>query len=207
MSSSHTNSHSQDYVNATLDAYMEEFGWHIVANQIKKLNQSENTTALSKASSYVKFQDQVCTINQSRKRTPNWFVTVNPRGDVCFKDFHETVCKVLNNPEIEDPFWCYEIRDSDSPNRGLHAHILFHCETKNRNFAYRKIKIPFLDKMCGNTKHIDIKYVPESEIENVKSYIRKDKISRTKKKANDETIQWRIQNNLKPIYEGADLLV
>lgn len=171
------------------DAEMEE----IIRRQFNAWVGSRRIQNNTKARDYVEVQEAITRIQYSKKRTPYWFVTVNPKPDVSLELLHNTIVHILSDDSISDPFWVYEIRKS--PDEGLHAHILFTCQA-DQNFCDRKLKAPLVPNICGTKKHVDVKWITESELDAVKSYMKKTVVTRSKKAANDATIAWREANSV-----------
>lgn len=163
----------------------------IVQQKRSKFCKDRNASIREKARTIVDVEDHATAIRFSRKRTPYWFVTINPKPDVTVELLHNTIVSVLQQEQISDPVWSYEIRQA--PAEGLHAHVLFTCEVLDDNFCKRKIKAPFVPQICGTLKHVHVKWVIESELEAVKSYIRKGYTSKSKTKSNEATLAWRAE--------------
>lgn len=147
----------------------------------------------SKAHDFVEVQEAITRIQYSKKRTPYWFVTVNPKPEVTLELLHNTIVHILLDESIVDPYWVYEIRKA--PDEGLHAHVLFTANV-DQNFCDRKLKAPLVPNICGTKKHVDVKWIQQSELEAVKSYMKKTTVSRSKKAARDATIAWREENSI-----------
>lgn len=159
----------------------------------------------SKATEYVDTMEETTRIQYSRKRTPYWYVTINPKPEITIATLHNQIVELLSRPEIIDPLWCYEIRKE--PDVGLHAHILFTCHTNDVNFTNRKVKNPFVPQICGTKKHVHVRWITLDEIETVKSYIRKTTVSTKKKPSDSATQAWRLANNIRKEYTEDHLLV
>jgi len=171
---------------------------HAASNSIKNKQ---------KARDFVEVQEEILQIQYSRSRTKYWFVTINPKSSVKLKTLHNAIVKMLQHPEIVECLWTYEIREA--PSKGLHAHICFQTERiMDANFVQRKIKSLFVPKMCGNTKHVDVRW-PESaeEFEKTKEYITKKKVSKSKRKGHTATLQWRKDQGVLDKYTEDHLLV
>lgn len=158
-----------------------------------------------KARDYVDTFDQVQAIRYAQKRTPYWFVTINPKPEVTVEQLHDKIVEVLSQPEVSNPLWSYEIRQA--PDSGLHAHLLFECHVINDNFCKRKIKAPFVPEICGTMKHVCTKWVSQEELPAVRSYIKKTIATKSKKSADKATKQWRLDNEIPSSLDEDHLLV
>lgn len=165
----------------------------IIDRQYKSFSSSRKISNVAKAHDFVETQEAITRIQYSKKRTPYWYVTINPKPDVSIELLHNTIVHVLQDPLITDPYWVYEIRSA--PDQGLHAHILFTCNADN-NFCDRKLKAPFVPEICGTKKHVCVKWIEQSELDAVRSYMKKTTVARSKKVANDATIAWRTSNSI-----------
>ena len=152
------------------DILLPEEVEYLAATRIDSFNRDRKAAVREKARTFVDTSDQAELIRFQRKRSPNWFVTINPRPEVDWDELHATIIDVLSQPEITDPLWCYEQRNE---NGGLHAHILLTTSNTTDNFYNRKFKGAFIPELCQTPDHVVIKYVPDKDIEKVKSYIRK----------------------------------
>lgn len=164
---------------------------------LERFHAFESDRAMSvanKASEFVDVQEKIQQIQYSRKRTPYWFVTINPKPEVTYEEFHSRINDLLSNDSIEEFLYSFEVRNSDYT--GLHAHVLFVSHTRDPNFASRKVRALFVPELCANTKHVDIKWVHEHDLPDVISYIKKDKVSKSKKASNNFTLQWREQESI-----------
>lgn len=177
----------------------------IIDDRIKKFNADRNASIREKARTFVDIEDKATAIRFSRKRTPYWYVTINPKPGVGIETLHNSIVDVLSHNQISDPIWSYEIRKA--PDEGLHAHLLFTCHELDDNFCKRKIKAPFIPNICQTLKHIHIKWVTQAELEAVKSYIRKTTTTKSKKASNTATIQWRQANQIPAELNEDHLLV
>lgn len=185
-------------VPSNLDLYLIE------KRQAKRFNSDRKVTLMQKAVDFVDVQDNITLINWKRKRTPWWFVTINPKPEVSVERLHNALVQVLGNSNISELLWCYEIRKA--PDQGIHAHVLFKCLVTDNNFANRKIKQPLLD-LVGNTKHICIKWVEDAELPKVRDYIKKNTVAKSKKQAHEATLAWRLKNEIPDELNEDHLLV
>lgn len=176
----------------------------IIDRQFKAYSSSRRITNSAKAHDFVEVQEAITRIQYSKKRTPYWYVTVNPRPDVSIELLHNTIIHILQDTTISDPFWVYEIRSP--PDQGLHAHILFKCNA-DQNFCDRKLKAPFVPEICATKKHVCVKWIEQSELDAVRSYMKKTTVARSKKPANDATIAWRESNGIPTELTSDHLLV
>lgn len=176
----------------------------IIDKRFKAFMADQKIGTLKKASDFLNVQDKIQELTYSRKRTPYWFITINPKPEVDYDDFHNRILDLVTNESVSEYLYSFEVRNSD--HTGLHAHVLLECHTTDKNFADRKIKKLFVPELCGNPKHVDIKWVSYDQLPEVVSYIKKDKVSRSKKASNDATLDWRSTNNI-PAYivEGEHL--
>lgn len=162
----------------------------------RKAQEHWQENVIKKAKSWVQVQEAIDQIQTQRKRTPFLFVTVNPKPTITYEDFHHTTSSIFSHEDISQKLWSYETR-SEGPNPGLHLHALL-CVPNvphDSNWVERKIKKRFLN-LVGNRKHIHVRYVTKDEVPNVISYIKKDKVSSSKKKSHAATLLWRKDNNI-----------
>lgn len=177
----------------------------IIDHRIRLYNRDHEANVRHKARTLVDITDEAEKIRYSRKRTPYWFVTINPKPGVSLKELHDKIVDVLSNPYITDQLWSYEIRQA--PDLGLHAHMFFRCGFLDDNFCKRKIKAPFVPDICGNLKAVHIRWIDIDEVKSVQAYIRKDTVSKSKSKANEATLQWREQRGIPMQFGEESLLV
>jgi len=186
------------------DILLPEEVEYLAATRIDSFNRDRKAAVREKARTFVDTSDQAEAIRYQRKRSPHWFVTINPRPEVDWDELHATIIDVLSQPEITDPLWCYEQRNE---NGGLHAHILLTTSNIGDNFYNRKFKGVFIPELCKTPDHVIIKYVPEKDLEKVKSYIRKTYVAKSKNAANKATIAWRKKGEFRMNLRGTTLLV
>lgn len=183
-----------------IDKYAEAF-----FHKAQKYAYQHSLKIRHKARDYVDTFDQIATIRSAKHRTDHWFVTLNPKPDVKIEELHNTIVKVLTQPDVHDPLWSYEIRQS--PDVGLHAHLYFRCGNTDNNFCQRKIKAPFVPHLCGTMKHVHIKWVSAEEVPAVHSYIKKETASKKKTPADKATKTWRLENEIPSSLDEDHLLV
>jgi len=159
------------------------------------------------AEDFVEVQEYIRQIEYSKSRTCFWFVTINPKPGTPIKVLHDKIVKMLDRPEIIDCLWTYEIREK--PDKGLHAHICFQtAQIMDSNFVNRKIKRLFVPSICGNNKHVHVKWPDsQSEYEVAKEYITKRNVAKSKKAADTATVAWRQTQGILPEYTEDHLLV
>lgn len=186
------------------DLISEEQLNQIIDRRIRLYNLDHQANVRNKARTLVDVTDEAEKIRYSRKRTQYWFVTINPKPGVSLKELHNKIVEVLSNPSITDQLWSYEIRQA--PDIGLHAHIYFRCAMLDDNFCKRKVKSPFVPDICGNLKAVHIRWIDIDEVPAVHAYIRKDSVTKSKKKPNEATIQWREQQGI-PMQMGEESLL
>lgn len=187
------------------DVPSEEDLVHMLEQRILSYERDRNATVRLKATSFVDQMEETDRIKFSRKRTPYWYVTINPKPGISLEKLHNQVVVLLSQPGIKDPIWCYEIRAK--PDQGLHCHILFTKHTNDRNYPQRKVKNLFVPSLCGNNKHIHIKWITKEELAAVQSYIAKETVSQAKRGANDATLSWRQLRKIPKIFTEDHLLV
>ena len=177
------------------------------AQQIRNFNKSREFAIHSTALKFVEVQEEILQIQYSKKRTKYWFVTINPKASIEIKDLHNKIVTMLDRPEVVDCLWTYEIREA--PDKGLHAHICFQTsKIMDANFVNRKIKQQFVPSMCGNTKHVDVRW-PDSlaEYDKCKEYATKKTSSKKKKPGVLATLKWRKDNRIHDKFTEDHLLV
>lgn len=176
----------------------------LIQKNATSFSRSKSLATKSKATQYVDTMDEVQRVQYSRKRTPYWFVTINPKPSVTIQSLHNRVVDLLSREDIQSPTWCYEIRKK--PDQGLHAHILFTCHSQDKNFADRKVKSLFVPDLCQTRKHVHIKWIHESELAATRSYIIKKYSSKSKAPSTDATVAWRKKHKI-PSQLGEDHLL
>lgn len=186
------------------DLTSEEQLNQIIDQRIKLYNRDHEANVRNKARTLVDVTDEAEKIRYSRKRTPYWFLTINPKPGISLEELHNKIVQVLSNPYITDQLWSYEIRSP--PDIGLHAHVFFRCVHIDDNFCKRKIKAPFVPDICGNLKAVHIRWIDIDEVKSVQAYIRKDTVSKNKTQAHTATIQWREQQGI-PLTMGEESLL
>lgn len=157
-----------------------------------------------KATEYVDTMEETQRIQWVRKRTPHWYVTINPKPEVTVAQLHDAIVDMLVHEDISEPYWSYEQRSSKG---GLHAHIYFRCDTTSSNFVQRQVKNKFVPNLCGTKKHVHVKWIIPDEVDAVKQYIAKKVVSKSKKAADTITKKWREDNNIPDILDEDHLLV
>lgn len=172
---------------------------------IKKHTPEHDYVNAHKAHQYIAFTEEVERIQFSKKATPYFFVTINPKPEVTTEQLHNAIVKMLSHPGIINPMWSYEIRAA--PDKGLHAHVFFEYHSANKNFVNRKIKKIFVPRLCGNNKHVCVKWPPLQEVETTCKYILKGDVSTSKKPSNDATLLWREKENIPHPFNESHLLV
>lgn len=194
-----------NFAKSIIDACMREPDvQELLARRVQLHMGDYRTQVRSQARKYVDVEDTMQQIRYSRKRTPYWFVTVNPKPGVTLELLHNTIVQMLSHDSITDPKWVYEIREA--PSQGLHAHIMFTCHTNDVNFAHRKVKSKFVPEICGNTKAVHIRWVEEEEYSATLNYLLKADVAKSKRKAHEATIAWRGRNGV-PLSLGEDHLL
>lgn len=183
---------------AAVDLFLQE------KKAVRAFARNQRAKAFTKAVEFVDVQEEIAAVQYSRKRTPYWFVTINPKPEVTLEQLHNRLVDLLSMESIESPKWVYEVR---KPGEGLHAHVLFTCHTSDKNFADRKVKSLFVPDLCGNKKHVHVKWVTQAELAACESYMTKANVSKSKKPSNDATLQWRQENNVPSLLNEDHLLV
>lgn len=168
-----------------------------LTQNIKRHNFSKKLDTNQKAEAYVDFQETVSQISYSRKQTPYWFVTINPKNSIDFDDFHTICIDIFSQPKIAEAIWSYEVRKE---NEGLHCHALFHLTKPDKNFAYRNLRKRLVPDICGTAKHVHIKWIDQSDIPKVVSYIKKTNVAKSKKKSDAATKKYRDENDIEDFY-------
>lgn len=193
----------EDQFQAAIDKYSHHF-WEKAVKNAKQHTRKNRDKALD----YVETFDYVEQIRYAKKRTPHWFVTLNPKPGISIETLHNTIIDVLSHPDIRNPLWAYEVRRiaDEGDDNGLHAHLYFECDNITDNFCKRKVKAPFVPNICGTMKHVHIKWVSSEEIDAVKSYIRKTTTTKSKKLSDNATKLWRLENDI-PSELGEDHLL
>lgn len=191
-SSSLKNDLHEQFLTEILDRHNVELN-DIIAKNVQRHMANYNFTIGKKATSFVDFNDKVQEIQYNKSRTEYCLLTINPKLTVTLDEFQDKV-----NALIEKYFsWSihtFEIRQS--PDIGLHCHIIAKIKSQYNNSNFTRCKTMFVPTMCGNAKHVDIRYVQDSELPKCLSYITKTVVSKSKKAAHDATILWRAANLL-----------
>lgn len=136
-------------------------------------------------------------------KSPYYFITINPRQDVDFKQLQKCVNKLLNKKCITNHAYAYEVRKKeDDKFIGLHCHLIVHQTIKSFDFK-RGVKNTCKNICDVDNPHIlNFKNLPTEEIIHQKfAYISGDKTQ--KKNAGVRlTQEWRQQNNIPTIFES-----
>jgi len=156
----------------------------------------------SKAAEIVDVSDRVAAIQHSRRRTPYWFVTINPKLDTGVEVFHNSIVEFFSVHPVENLKWSYEL----SSNGNLHCHMLFEFHTTDKNWCDRKLKNHFL-ALCGNKKHIHVRWVSKADVSKVQSYLVKTTVAKSKKGGVDKTKLFRESHGLPDLLTEDHLLV
>lgn len=172
--------------------------FHQLLDRIIEQQPDIDPIAYVKAYNQHDFETAYQTIQIQKKGTPYFFVTINPRPGTTFEQLHAKITTMVKNPDIKDPYWSYELRKTGD----LHAHIYFQVDKYNKNFVQRAIKKHFVPDLCQNKKHVYVKWILKDDIQKVKDYIAKKTVAKSKKEADELTIQWRKSNNILEIYTG-----
>lgn len=173
----------------------------LTAKRVKLAASNYAFSIRNKAQSFVDFNDTVQELQYSKSRTPYCLITINPKPEVTLTQLQDAVNALIPN-YFTWSIHTFEIRKA--PDLGLHAHLLGYILPSKQTPNFSRIKNSLVPTLCGNTKHVDIKYVPQHELENTYSYITKTKVAKSKKAANDATITWRSSNDLPTTYTSGD---
>jgi len=183
---------------SVLSALEEE---KMTAQNYERFCKEYEASITSKAREVVDLSDRVASIQHSRRRTPYWFVTINPKPGIELETFHNMIVEFFTLYQVENLMWCYEWGSSGN----LHAHLLFDLET-DKNWCDRKLKAYFLG-CVGNKKHIHVRWVDVSEKAKVESYLRKSTVAKSKSKADNLTKNNRAALGIPDIFTEDHLLV
>lgn len=176
----------------------------IVQKQIERFRRERRATDSNRALSFVNTQEHITRINYSRKGTPYWFITINPKQGVTVAQLHNKIVSFLLEIDPADMLWTYEM--TENLDRSPHAHLYMEYHSNARTDSITRKINNYFKPLVGNTKSILIKWLPKTDVEKTKSYIRKETVAKKKKKAHLATIAWREKNSV-PSECGEDHLL
>lgn len=156
--------------------------------------------------------DVISKVNERRKdkkakeKTPYVFITINPKPGSDLLRFMDTIEKAIHKKWISEYYYTLEQRSEteDNAGDGFHTHILLYRDGKRPSEISREFHSTFKEYV-GNTKHINIKYIPEKDYDNVLAYIKGEKTDDKMEKVNIDRI-WRSMMGLKQFYSSEDVL-
>lgn len=174
----------------------------IAQTKIESLRKDLNVDRSLRANDYVGFQRKVFEIyNPKNLRQPYVLMTINPIEGVDFLEFDAQIENTVDS-WFE---WCVRTFELSKTGR-LHAHILACVKPGKRNGNFGRIKDAYIKQsLCGNAKHIDIRYVPEEQLQKTYSYITKQVCSDSKSLAHQLTLKWREENRIPPLFSRGDI--
>lgn len=184
----------------------EHFDWPSVDDlerqSVARFAAEAKSKAHTKASDQVAFEDAYSEIKISKGRTPFCLMTINPKPEITFAELEQTL---INACDVYFVWYVYSFEIRSKPDQGLHCHVLAQIKEKKQNRNFSQIKDYFYPVMCGNKKHIDVRYVKSDELEKVFEYIQKTRVAKSKKSAVEATLSWREENGIDPYYSVGDL--
>lgn len=169
--------------------------------RIAQFLQDQSGKAKIKASEYVEFQQQVFQIiNPKNTRQPYCLITINPREGVDFEEFDNKI------EEMAD-WLSWSVRTYELSKTGrLHCHMLGEIHPRHQNVNFHRIKSPVISStMCENVKHVDIRYVPKTELKKTYSYITKAIVGNSKQEAHKLTLKWREEKCIPEVFTRGDI--
>lgn len=138
--------------------------------------------------------------NELDRRKKIYFITINPKPTVAFKDFFNKV--MIYFGKYPDTALGFEVRGrKDGEYYGYHVHVIVNCSHKkpDAHTMQRNIFNSFKD-MCGNIKHVDVRVHSASCRDDKISYIKGEKWDEGKLEAVAHTRDWRSAMKLQGVY-------
>lgn len=154
-----------------------------------------------KAKEYVDFQQEVFQIlNPHNALQPYCLITINPREGVEYDVLDAAVENMAD-------WMVWSVRTYELSKTGrLHCHMLGEIKPQRQNKSFYRIKgFAISSTMCENAKHVDIQYVPKSELVKTYSYITKAAVGKSKQEAHLLTLQWREENSIPAVFTRGDI--
>jgi len=142
----------------------------------------------------------------TKEFTGDVYLTINPPNNLKFENFKKFVEDLMSYDFYTDYIYAFEV--TSTAERCPHVHILFRfaqpmdVSRKGYRDAINKGKIKWIKDYIDvkNFKHWCEKNVPKQDFEKVKSYIRKDEVSKSKEVNDVLTVKWRTENKIKHYY-------
>lgn len=142
----------------------------------------------------------------TKEFTGDVYLTINPPNNLKFENFKKFVEDLMSYDFYSDYIYAFEV--TSTAERCPHVHILFRfaqpmdVSRKGYRDAINKGKIKWIKDYIDvkNFKHWCEKNVPKQDFEKVKSYIRKDEVSKSKEVNDVLTVKWRTENKIKHYY-------
>jgi len=161
-----------------------------------------HSVARQKASDYVEFQQEVFRLtNPKNMRQPWCLMTINPKEGVEYTLLNDKLEDIL------DDWFIWSVRTYELSKTGrLHCHLLGEIKPNKRNANFYRIKNPFVSSdLCGNAKHIDVRFVTKEDLKRTYSYITKAIVGTSKLEAHVLTLKWREENDVQEVFTRGDI--
>ncbi len=180
------------YKDAVYDFYKVMFKRQFVMDYMKDGTLPEET----KDPKHVKLLSDLFTNTQ--QKPPYVLITINPRPTVEFPEFEKIINKVIKKKAIKAFMYVYEVRGEG---KGLHCHIIAYYDC--RPFDLKKGLQNTCKSICdiSNPSILNLKYLPEDIVPAKVQYLLGNKTER-KQAGVEDTKNFRIQNNILPVYES-----
>lgn len=172
----------------------------VLQASFRRFQYEQRANAQAKASDQVLYEEAYSMIKTSRNRTSFCFMTINPRPGTEY-DVLQAVCTAAFDSYFEWYVYAFELRKNSE---GLHCHVLGKIKPSRNNTNFSRIKNYFRE-LIGNLKHVDTKFVVESEIKKVFDYITKTSVAKSKSVAHKATLKWREDNGIDSHWTVGDL--
>lgn len=154
-----------------------------------------------KAGDQINYEDAYEEIKISRSRTPYCLVTINPKPDVDLEELR-SVCEDAFSEYFAWYIWSYEIRSA--PDKGIHCHCVARILDRKNNTNFYRFKTKF-STIVGNPKHVDIRFLPDNQLEKSAQYVKKETVAKSKQASHEATIAWREENDIEEFYFLGDV--
>lgn len=143
----------------------------------------------------------------ARSSKTQWvLITINPKPDVPLSVLKFTVEQAVALKVFDQSIYAFEQRAEQGEFLGIHCHMLCH-RTTTPSIVKREMIRKFRS-LVGHVKHIDLKFITDSDVPKVEGYVLGDKKDDHKQAKVDYDKKFRKENGLQDYYiSGAYSLV
>lgn len=181
------------YRDAIYDFYKHLFKHQFVADFMSEGNVPVEPTSEIYKEVVEKAKDRVTT------KPVYVLLTINPKPGVSLKELAVKVEKFVQRCFIKSYMYVYEIREEGGG--GLHCHMLLHYTCKP--YDLKRASRSTFKELCdvNNPAILNQRFVEPEILQQKINYLKGDKQDK-KKKAVEFTKAWRLQQNIKDVYES-----